>query len=83
MYQNVTIPDAKGWLKMLSKGMGLTEQNLLLIPDYTHVPALQDDLEKRSKIWVNAVKSLHQAKEDGVLSDEEYKANLVKIGMIE
>jgi hypothetical protein len=82
MYQNATIPDTKAWLKNLSKGLGLFEENLLLIPDFTHIPVLQDDLNERAKMWVNAIKAMSTAKADGVLDDNDYKENLKKIGMI-
>jgi len=82
MYQNATIPDAKAWLKALSQGIGLTLDNLLLIPDFSHIAVLQDDLNERAKMWTNAIKALSTAKADNVLSDDEYKENLIKIGMI-
>jgi phage portal protein BeeE len=82
LYQDSIIPDSNNWLKTLSKGLGLLEEGKVLFADFSHVAVLQDDLEKRSKMWVFAVKAMNQAKGDGVLTDEEYKANLKKIGMI-
>jgi hypothetical protein len=82
-YQNVIIPSAEDWLSILSKGLGLTEQNLLLIPNYSHVPALQEDLNERAKMWDSSVKALNKALTDGAINVSEYRTNLVKIGMIE
>lgn len=82
-YQNAIIPAAEDWLSIISKELGLIEQNLLLIPDYTHVPALQEDLNQRSEMWNTATMALNRALIDKAISIEEYKANLVKIGMIQ
>lgn len=82
LYQDSTIPDAIDWLTMLSKGLGLLDQNLTLYPDYTHVPVLQDDLEKRTKMWFFGVRSLNVALEDKAITIQEYQDNLRKLGIL-
>jgi hypothetical protein len=82
IYQNAIIPAAEDWLSILSKGLSLTEQGLKLVPDFSHVPALQSDLLERSKMWNQATTAMSKAYADTALTKEEYREALIKIGMI-
>lgn len=82
LYQDSIIPEATDWLEGLSSGLGLIDNNLMLVPDFSHIAALQTDYETKSRTWNFAVTAYSKAKADGVISDEEYKDGLSNIGMI-
>lgn len=82
LYQDSIIPEANDWLSGLSSAFGLMESNLELHADFTHIAALQDDFEKKTRMWNVATMALNKALADQAITVEEYKATLEKIGMI-
>jgi phage portal protein BeeE len=88
LYQDSIIPEATNWLQMLSKGLGLIDKGLELFPDFSEVPVMQDDLEKRTKMWNTATMSVDRIVKLGgeanfvYLSNEEVRDILKRIGMI-
>lgn len=48
LYQDATIPEAESLAEQWSKVWEFDKSDLMLIKDYSHVPALQDDEQKKS-----------------------------------
>ncbi len=80
LYQDSTIPEAKVWLDGLNKFFGFND--IELYPDYSHVSVLQEDLERKAKMWNWTVTALSKALADGAMTSEEYRINLEKIGLL-
>ncbi len=80
LYQDSIIPEARVWLDGLTKFFKL--DGVELYPDYSHVSVLQEDLERKSKMWDSTVKALSKAMADGAMTAEEYRMNLEKIGLL-
>lgn len=69
LYQSVIKPEADEWLLGLGNFMGL--KGITFESDYSHVPALQADLEKRSKSLNWAATGIVKALEGKFISQEE------------
>ena len=69
LYTGSIKPEADGWLQGFSNFMGL--ENITFVSDFSHVPELQADLEKRSKAMNWASMSLAKAIESGFLTSED------------
>lgn len=82
LYQDSIIPEAEEWLSGLSRALFLTDQNIELFADYSHIPALQDDYEKRSRIWNYSTTSIEKLVKSGLIDRDEARQILIKIGMI-
>ena len=76
LYQDAIIPEANEWLLGLSDFMGL--KNITFESDFSHVPALQADLEKRSKTLNWAATGLFKAIEGQFLSTDDAKKEFEK-----
>lgn len=81
LYQDATIPEATNWLEMMSKGLGLLDIGLELYPDFSHIQVLQDDLVSRTTMWQKASLALKHPFDTGVISKDEYRLNLAKVGI--
>lgn len=82
LYQDSIIPEAEEWLSGLSSGLGLLDNDIELYPDFSHIPSLQDDYEKKSKTWNWTVTALDKALSVNAITLEEYRNTLGKIGML-
>lgn len=82
LYQDSIIPEANEFLQNLSTGLNLIDQGIELYADFSHIPILQDDLEKRSNTWMRAVSALDKSFASQAITIEEYRENLIKIGML-
>ena len=82
LYQDNIIPEANSFVKQLNGFLGLKEQNLLLVPDYSHVPILQADEKieaEKDKIVVDIIRSLQDDISRGVMTIEGAKGILSNV----
>lgn len=79
LYQDNIIPEANSFIKQLNNFLGLREQNLLLLADYSHVPILQDDEKteaEKDKITIDTILQIQNAITSGAVSLEAGNAML-------
>ncbi len=79
LYQDTIIPEANEWLQGFTNFFQL--EGVFLKADFSHVAALQSDLEKRSKSMDRAATGLSKALESGFVqlpeAEEEFKKYLL------
>ena len=78
-YQDTIIPETEQMYATLSHQLGLTQEGLLLIPDFTHVAVLQDDKNATASamnLRADAVNKIIQA---GVELNDDEKRTLLGI----
>ena len=75
LYQDAIIPEADEWLQEFANFFGL--DNITLRSDWSHVPVLQDDIERRSKSVNWAATGLAKAVDANLIEEtdaqEEFK----------
>ena len=75
-YQDSMIPESDEWLQEFANFFGL--ENITLKSDWSHVPALQDDIELRSKSINWAATGLSKAKDSGLIAEAEAQEEFKK-----
>jgi len=71
LYQDNIIPEANAFVSELSSFLGLPEKNLILKPDFSHVPVLQADAKieaEKDKITVDTILQVQSAIINGTLT---------------
>lgn len=79
IYENTIIPEANEWVSGLNEKF-FPNPGVKMIMDYSHLPIFQDDIRMRSETLNNMVTSLSKLLQDGVITVEEYRAEINKIG---
>jgi hypothetical protein len=69
-FQDTVIPLMEDWANSLSNEWGLTEKKERLIFDYSHVPVLQSDKEKQSKIVKTQAEAYQILLNNGITDDD-------------
>ena len=76
-YQDTIIPETEQMYATLSHQLGLTEEGLLLVPDFSHVAVLQDDKNIEASAMNLRADAVNKIITAGVeLSDEEKRSLL-------
>lgn len=79
LYQDNIIPEAESFVEQLNDFLGLRKQNLLLKPDYSHVPILQEDAKteaEKDEIIVNIIRGLQEDISRGIMTVEQGRSIL-------
>lgn len=71
-YQNTIQPEADSLMSTLSDKLGLTEQGLKLIADFSWLPIMQEDELQEAQEKKTTIEGLSIMLRDGVISHEEY-----------
>ena len=74
-YQNGIIPKANQYAKKFSEGL----EGVTIYADFSHLPILQEDLEKKSKVLLNETKTVSMLVEKGIISQDEAKERIDKL----
>ncbi len=82
VYQNAVIPKWTQRVEALNTLFNTVKESYHITGSYTHVAAMQVDLESRSKYLNLLSKALIQLRETGLVKDEELKIELQKFGLI-
>lgn len=82
LYQDSIIPEANDWLSGLASAFGLIDTGLELYADFSHVAALQEDYEKKARMWNVTVMAADKAFASGIITPDEYREILEKTGML-
>jgi len=72
-YQNTIIPEANDLTNGLTKKFKLNEKNQKIVLDYSHLPILQEDLERSSSIIKNKADAAKALQELGLFTAQEIK----------
>jgi hypothetical protein len=73
-YTDTIIPETEQMYATMSHQFGLTDENLVLVPDFTHIPVLQDDEESKTNSMEKRATILKMALDSGIPIDEtEYR----------
>jgi hypothetical protein len=73
-YTDTIIPETEQMYAAISHQIGLTEQGLALIPDFSHLPVLQHDELSKATAMEKRATILEKAKAAGIEIDEiEYR----------
>ena len=76
-YQDTIIPETEQMYATLSHQLGLTDEGLLLVPDFSHVAVLQDDKNIEASAMNLRADAVNKIITAGVeLSDEEKRSLL-------
>lgn len=74
-YTDTIIPETEQLYASLSEQLGLNKEGLKLVPDFTHIPVLQDDELKKSDAMDKRASVVKKLFDSGVpLTDEEARA---------
>lgn len=72
-YQSTIIPEAEELAMNRSQLFGLVERGEWLELDYSHIPALQENLKEKSEVLKNKAEAIAKLKELGLYNDQELK----------
>jgi len=77
-YQDTIIPETQQMYSTISHQLGLTDEGLELVPDFSSIAVLQDDENAKSSALNQRADALNKIIEAGVeLSDDEKRALLM------
>lgn len=79
-YQDTAIPEANEWVQGLNQKY-LPDSKEKLIIDYSHLPLFQEDIKLKSETLERMVNSLSIALQDKVITIDEYKEEIKKLGI--
>ena len=82
MYEDAIIPEANAWMQILNTGFGLTDKGLELYADFSHVPALQEDLNTKSKMYLSYITALDKAISNQSMTTDEARVIYEQIGLL-
>jgi len=78
-YQDTIIPETKQMYATMSHQLGLTNEGLQLVPDFSHIAVLQDDESLKANALNQRANAVFKILESGVVLDEEEKRALLHI----
>jgi HK97 family phage portal protein len=82
LYQDNIIPEASAFVNQLSNFLELPERGLLLKPDFSHIPVLQEDAKveaEKDKITIDTILSIQTAIWEGKLTIDEGRNILTNV----
>ncbi len=77
-YQNTIQPAADRLMRTFDNNLGITNEGLKLVADYSYMPIMQEDKEKQAKEKKALAEALSIMLRDGVISHETY-ANIADV----
>lgn len=78
-YTNTIIPETETMYKNIGSQIGLEEEGLFLVPDFTHINVLQDDQEKMASTLRVRAEALNKIMDAGVSLTDEEKRELLNL----
>jgi hypothetical protein len=78
-YQDTIIPETEQMYATLSHQLGLTDQGLLIVPDFSHVAVLQDDENQKANAMNLRADAVNKIIASGVELDDDEKRALLHL----
>jgi hypothetical protein len=80
-YESTIIPESSEWIGGINQYLGTEQYEWELQMDYSHLPVFQENKSEKADAVNKAVKALDIAYQSGIITREEYKAELQNFGI--
>jgi hypothetical protein len=70
-YQDTIIPETEQMYATISHQLGLTDSGFMLIPDFSHVPVLQENEKEKADVMRIRAEAVQKMIDMGVLSSPD------------